>query len=664
MDFMRKNNTIGFKLIANTVLVSLTTLLVGAAGWLSVERLRGDMQDMAQVRMPSVTELLTAANSMESQRVAMRTLLNPNLGAEARQGQLAEIETAGARYAEAAEAYARLPKTPEEAKLWEQHRSALSAWNDELKAFLSMTQELSAMGILNPTALLREIEGFTAAHYRQMSAVQIMLAGGERVEEGEDPKSCPFSQWLASQSSPNEKIQKTIARIQGLHGTFHNSIKRIRDYLDKEWNDQAADVFKGEMHGAAMEVFDRFELMRGEAAKAQGIYDKMDRQAMVTCVAKQKEAIGFLSELIRLNQARAAQAASEGGRNASHSKIIALAGSLGAFGLALALGTLLSLHIKRALRRIIAELSEGASRVSTTAVQVSAGSQSLAASSAQQAAGIEQISSSLEEVAGMTRQSADNAAQMDGLMRAAIGIVEKANTEMEGLTASMADISRASEETSKIIKTIDEIAFQTNLLALNAAVEAARAGEAGAGFAVVAGEVRSLAMRAAEAARNTAGLIESTSKKIKTGARTVGETAASFGAVAEQTAKVSGLVAEITAAAAEQAQGISEVNASVADIDKIIQQNAANSEESSAASEEMNSQSERMKRMVDELVVLVNGRKGAAAAAAQPPTPPAEREKESPAEASARRGKPAAAAARGAEAQALIPLEESEFRDF
>jgi methyl-accepting chemotaxis protein len=178
---------------------------------------------------------------------------------------------------------------------------------------------------------------------------------------------------------------------------------------------------------------------------------------------------------------------------------------------------------------------------------------------------------------------------------------------MDKLTHAMEDISKASEETSKIIKTIDEIAFQTNLLALNAAVEAARAGEAGAGFAVVADEVRNLALRAAKAAKSTETLIQGTTRKVKEGSQLVNTTNEAFSQVNVSTEKVVHLVAEIAAASREQAQGISQVNQGVAQMDKVIQQNAANAEESASASEEMNGQAHAMKNMVIELVALLNG---------------------------------------------------------
>jgi methyl-accepting chemotaxis protein len=259
------------------------------------------------------------------------------------------------------------------------------------------------------------------------------------------------------------------------------------------------------------------------------------------------------------------------------------------------------------LERISDGLSDGAEHVASASRQVSASSHSLAEGASQQAASIEETSSSLEEVSAMTRQNASHVGQADSLMKQARQVVEKANDSMRQMALSMQDISKASDETSKIIKTIDEIAFQTNLLALNAAVEAARAGEAGAGFAVVADEVRNLAMRAADAARNTATLIAGTVKTVTDGSDLVRITNEAFLEVVISTQKVDDLLSEIAAASKEQAQGIEQVNIAVTEMDKITQQNAANAEHSASASEALNAQAEQLRSIVNNLVRLVEG---------------------------------------------------------
>ncbi len=259
------------------------------------------------------------------------------------------------------------------------------------------------------------------------------------------------------------------------------------------------------------------------------------------------------------------------------------------------------------LTKVTTGLSDAVDEVNRAAGGISGVSQSLAQGSSEQAASLEETSASLEEMASMTRTNADNARQADALMGEAARVVETANSSMSQLATSMEDVSAASQETAKIIKTIDEIAFQTNLLALNAAVEAARAGEAGAGFAVVADEVRALAMRAAEAAKNTATLIEGTVSKVKDGSELMAKTAGVFSQVTGSTGKVKELVAEIAAASAEQSQGVDQINKAVNEMNTVTQQTAANAEESASASEELNAQSEQMRGYVAELNTIVGG---------------------------------------------------------
>ena len=263
--------------------------------------------------------------------------------------------------------------------------------------------------------------------------------------------------------------------------------------------------------------------------------------------------------------------------------------------------------VVKPINRIIAGLRQGAEQTASVSGEVSASSQSLAQGASEQAAGIEETTASIEEMSSMVKQNATNAHEAKSLTDAATTAAAKGSSAMERMSSAIDDIKNSSDETAKIIKTIDEIAFQTNLLALNAAVEAARAGEAGKGFAVVAEEVRNLAQRSAQAARDTAEMIEQSVKNADGGVAISREVGESLSEIAGGSEKVNALVGEIAAASNEQAQGIDQINTSVSQMDTVAQSSAAMAEESAAASEELSAQAEQTQQIVRELAAMVGG---------------------------------------------------------
>ena len=328
-----------------------------------------------------------------------------------------------------------------------------------------------------------------------------------------------------------------------------------------------------------------------------------------------RECINQLTELLE-----AASDADQAKAVASHR--FATWSSIGVTALSLAAGAALTwfigIRLSRTLKTIVQTLSVNAGETSSAAGQISDSSQNLAQGASTQAASLEEIGASLEEVSSMVKRNAEHADKARGLAGQTRQAADHGSEEMRRMTEAVNAIASASSNISAIIKTIDEIAFQTNLLALNAAVEAARAGEAGAGFSVVAEEVRALAQRSATAAKETADKIEDSLVKSRHGVELSARVAASLEQINSRAREVDGVVQEIASASQQQSQGIAQISSAVASVDKVTQTNAAAAEESASAAQELNAQTVCLHEAINELNRLV-GAELAAAGAIQSP---------------------------------------------
>jgi methyl-accepting chemotaxis protein len=309
-------------------------------------------------------------------------------------------------------------------------------------------------------------------------------------------------------------------------------------------------------------------------------------------------------------------------RSMSVVSLFLLAGAVGCFQL------FNRRYIDRPLDKVIEQIDAASTQTSAAATEIASSSQSLADGASNQAASLEETGASLEELSSMTRRNAESASSAKSLSAETRNAAESGHNDMAEMRAAMDAIKTSSSDIAKIIKTIDEIAFQTNILALNAAVEAARAGEAGAGFAVVAEEVRALAQRSANSAKETAAKIEVAIKNGEHGVLISGKVARALDVILDKARQVDELVAEIATASNEQSQGIGQINTAVSDMDKVTQTNAASAEETAAAAEELNSQAAALHDSVEDLRCLVDGQRhpGAEADArpgAQPDRAPA-----------------------------------------
>ena len=378
-------------------------------------------------------------------------------------------------------------------------------------------------------------------------------------------------------------------------------------------------------------LFEKYEATKLDAFEVEGLkkykeaivpYRKVFGTSIALAMANKNEAAqqnfsanqvaiktleGIVNDLTKYNEKVADELQAQNQKDAASANAILLVVSFVSLGLLVFLGMMISSMITRPIKYAIDSLNIGTDEVSTASSQVSAASQQLAEGTSEQAAAIQETSSTLEETSSMVHQNRENTQQAATLARQANQYAHKSNSEMANMMRSMSELKSSSNEIAKIIKVIDEIAFQTNILSLNAAVEAARAGDAGKGFAVVAEEVRNLAQRSAQAAKDTAVIIESNISLSDSGVDIAQNVRASVESIEEQAKKVSELLDEISVATNEQAQGVDQINKAVSQMEVVLGSNARTAEEAAAASRTLEDQAVNVKEIVNSLVVLVDG---------------------------------------------------------
>ena len=382
------------------------------------------------------------------------------------------------------------------------------------------------------------------------------------------------------------------------------AVANMAEALKRDAPDQRIRAVAEEFAQAHAAMGNRYASALGAFIRAKGLnapdVDKMVKGQDRAPTALVDKIVDLLHE--RLSAARTAQRQALAAQFWAVSIALLLAfGGIGA-GSALTIRTL-----SRTLRQTVSELTQAATQTASAASQVSSSSQSLAQGSSEQAASLEETSASSEEISSMARKNSENSRDAAGLVTQSQQKFLQTNQSLDLMVAAMSEIDTQSGKISKIIKVIDEIAFQTNILALNAAVEAARAGEAGMGFAVVADEVRNLAQRSAQAARDTASLIEESIVKSKDGKAKVDQVAAAIHAISEDSARVKTLVDEVNLGSEQQVSGIEQIGKAIIQMEQVTQSTAANAEESAAAAEELSTQARAINLVVLRLRSMVDG---------------------------------------------------------
>lgn len=404
---------------------------------------------------------------------------------------------------------------------------------------------------------------------------------------------------LADEETEMKNLEVQLkSNMELFESDFKNYKSTIKQQQDRELFEQTEKAYQN-WAGVRDRVLELSRSGNKEEARKETV-SLFDTSTRVTALT---------GELMAWNAKNGEEAGSRQKQLAEQTLWGIIVGLIAALTISIILGLMITRSIILPVRNVISGIKNGSDQVDASSEQLSRASQELSESASEQAAGLQQTKSSLEYLSSGSKNSAENAARAEQSMIEAADLVARGMDSMNHMASAMTDIKQSSMETSKILKTIDDIAFQTNLLALNAAVEAARAGEAGKGFAVVAEEVRNLAQRSAKAAKDTSELINRSQLSSERGETVAHEMSEHLNLIQKSASEVNTMVLEISASSKHQATGINEINSAMSEMDRVVQQNAAASEESASSAEELSAQANELKQIVIDLVAIIGDEK-------------------------------------------------------
>ncbi len=601
-----KSWTIGKRISIAFISIAIVTLIIAFVGFSGSKLLDTSIHEVGQVRLPSVQNLLEARLEAEQINAAMLSLLTPGESFKNRDLYTQSISEKKQVFQDHIDTYESLPKNDEEHVAWDQFADANSNWLSEIESFLEFAGNFDELGIEDPVDLSRQIEMFTKDHYQVVQKVLHMIHVDNEIFEGsEDPTQCNAGKFFTTFSSDNQELMDIIHSSDASHRTFHEAIILMKNEVRMGNNSNAAITYKNEFLPAMDGVFVNFEEMLSLTNQSLDMMITARDHFNTDYLPTKSLRTEVMNNATQINDKITEDVVKGAEFNAKSVQNVSLFGIFLSVGIALLLGFLVKKSINTALISVIDRLGSGAEQINVASDELSSAAQSLAESSSEQAASLEETTSSVEEISSQSKLTSINSDEAATKMKEVEPHLVNGVKAMERMNKAMSEIHESSLETSKVIRTIDDIAFQTNLLALNAAVEAARAGEAGKGFAVVAEEVRSLAQRSSEAAKNTSDLIQSSQQTSENGNAVAIEVTENLHKIEQSIKTVSTLVAEIAVAAKEQQTGIEEMTGAMHQMDTVVQANASSSEESASSAEELSSQAEELNTIVDELQKLV-----------------------------------------------------------
>ena len=602
-----KNLKIRTKLLSGFIVLALISVIVGLVGFSALSNVQSGLDEIANKRMVATQALAQMLKGQLDVVAGTRFLLNPLIDAEDAKDEYDRIDSGYKTIDEAWSVYEAQTRQAEQEALFQTLTGQWADWRDSLDNVFILTHDID--GLFDEGFTINDPEVIAACE-RAMDYYRNEVSPLRGKTEQTLNKMIEYNNNMSDAAVANaaDAYKSSLIILFSVIGAgiaFSIVIGIVlANMISRPVNQMAivADrIAKGDTDVQIVAT------TKDEIGDLMSNFSAMVESTKEQIAAVEVLATGDLDVQIRERSDKDRLAISLNNMIAANKDQMAVAQSLADGDLSMdvaprseedLLGKAIVLMVDN-LRLIVGQIQEATDQVATASEQISTGAQAVAQGAAEQASSLEEVSSSLEEMDSMTKTNAENAAQAQSLAQAANQNAFEGRDSMDKMNTAIAEIKSSSDETARIIKTIDDIAFQTNLLALNAAVEAARAGEAGRGFAVVAEEVRNLALRSAEAAKETARMIEDSVHRADNGVKIAEEVHRSLLNITDGTKKVNDLIAEISAASQEQSKGIDQLTIATSQINKATQESAASAEESASGSEELASQVEQLRQTID-----------------------------------------------------------------